>query len=478
MYQLPSILGFAVLQVSIIAIGILINPILIVLIPAAFLITFLLVKNPGVTLLLLSLTAIIKGFLLEQFSFFEAIDISVILISLLLLGLIYLYITNQFTIPIELKLIFYLFVAFSFILFLSGLYTPSPEYGWIKIGRFIIILLPMFFTPMVLIRSKSDSKKLMRILIILFISIIVAMLAQLLFVTISGGLMGYLVRVSLSGANPISIARYLAIGGALIFPILIIKSKRKQSLLIISLIVTILIMISTGSRGPIVSLFLGIISYTLIFITKDKSKLFYYLTFAFIVTVILVLILPENLTYRFYQVTGGDYVLTQTGVKRYSTIASRLHFWSLAFTGWSSGIGHLFFGLGAGGFSSLFIWRDFRWYPHNIFLEVLSEFGLIGLALFLTVLILSAWFIIKNREIIRISPTTQMWICATLVTFFSTLFSGDLNDNRIFFMLLSLALASVAADKRYYSSNKSKTHIGFSDNPVLINYKQPISDGY
>ncbi len=477
MYRLPSMLGLAVLQVSIIAIGIWINPLLIVLIPAALLTTFLLVRNPGITLLLLSLTAIIKGFLLEQFLFFEMIDISVILITLLLFGLIYLYITNHFTIPNELKLIFYLFIAFSFIIFLSGLYTPSPEYGWIKIGRFIIILLPMFVTPLVLIRSNVDSIKLMRILIILFISIITAMLIQLLYVTISGGLMGYLIRVSLSGANPISIARYLAIGGALIFPILNSKSKGQQSFLIIALIVTILVMISTGSRGPIVSLFLGIISYTLIFVAKDKSILFSYFAFAFIVTIVLILILPENLTYRFYQVTGGDYVLTQTGVKRYSTIASRLHFWSLAFTGWSSSIGHLFFGLGAGGFSSLFIWRDFRWYPHNIFLEVLSEFGLIGIALFLTVLILSAWFIIKNREIIRINPTTQMWICATLVTFFSTLFSGDLNDNRIFFMLLSVVLASVVADKKHYRFNKSKINIEFSNSSQLLNSKQPINVG-
>jgi oligosaccharide repeat unit polymerase len=291
---------------------------------------------------------------------------------------------------------------------------------------------------------------------------------QLLYLFASGGLMGYLVRVSLSGANPISIARYLAIGGALIFPVLLSRSKQMQVFLLIALIITILIMISTGSRGPLVSLFLGIIVYTATLVSRDKIKLFSYLLVAFIATIILVVLLPENLTFRFYQVSGGDYVLTQTGVKRYSTIASRLNFWSLAMTGWSSGIRQLIFGLGAGGFSSLFIWRDFRWYPHNIFFEVLSEFGIIGFSLLLTIFLLAAQFVIKNRNIIKLNLYTQMWICATLVTFFSTLFSGDLNDNRIFFMLLSFSLAAILADRKYYKNELSRLNV---ESPDVLNKK-------
>ena len=40
-------------------------------------------------------------------------------------------------------------------------------------------------------------------------------------------------------------------------------------------------------------------------------------------------------------------------------------------------------GLGTGGFPSLFHLPDDRYYPHNIFLEIVLENGLIGLALFL-----------------------------------------------------------------------------------------------
>ena len=48
---------------------------------------------------------------------------------------------------------------------------------------------------------------------------------------------------------------------------------------------------------------------------------------------------------------------------------------------WISSIVNFVFGLGSGGFSSLFIWRDWRWYPHNIFFEIIVELGLIGLSI-------------------------------------------------------------------------------------------------
>jgi O-antigen ligase len=115
----------------------------------------------------------------------------------------------------------------------------------------------------------------------------------------------------------------------------------------------------------------------------------------------------------------------------------------------------VFFGLGAGGYSSLFIWRDFRWYPHNIFIEILAELGIVGFSLLVLFFYFSAKFLLKNRKYYALGSSTPYWVSILLVTFFNSLFSGDVNDNRMFFMLLSVSLASSLMDyKKYYTGQK------------------------
>ena len=104
-------------------------------------------------------------------------------------------------------------------------------------------------------------------------------------------------------------------------------------------------------------------------------------------------------------------------------------------------------GLGSGGFSSLFLWRDFRWYPHNIFLEILVEFGIIGIFLILTFMFFSIKQLITYKKYNYLSENSAVWISGTLVMFFSAQFSGDLNDNRILLMFLAISLSSINLDK-------------------------------
>jgi O-antigen ligase len=458
MFRLPGIIVFLILQVAVLAIGLATNPIIIVFAPIILLLVWTTVTNPGITLILLSLTGILKGFLFEQVTLFETIDLSVLLILLLMAGWFYLLITDRFHIPKDLRNLTFLFIGLTLVLVASGFYTVSPEYGWTKIGRFIVFLLPMCLTPFILFKDSEDSRKLMRIFVIVIISVAGILMIRLIYISLTGGLLGYLVRVTITGANPISIARYMAMGGALSFAALLRQSMNMKIIQVLALIIILLGIISTGSRGPLFSLFFGALTFAIIFEQRNFKKVFLFLLGSMLVVVALIYLLPENLTYRFSQITSGEYVLTQTGVRRYSTIASRYNFWILGLSAWASSVKNVFFGLGAGGYSSLFIWRDFRWYPHNIFVEILAELGIVGFSLLVLFFYFSVKFLLNNRKYYVPGSSTPYWICVLLVTFFNSLFSGDLNDNRVFFMMLSISLASSLMDyKKYHMGRKANS---------------------
>ena len=114
---------------------------------------------------------------------------------------------------------------------------------------------------------------------------------------------------------------------------------------------------------------------------------------------------------------------------------------------WLSDFKTFFIGLGSGGFSSLFLWRDFRWYPHNIFLEILVELGVVGLILISSLIYFSIKQLFSYKNYNYLSEISAVWISGTLVMFFSAQFSGDLNDNRILLMFLSISLTSINLDK-------------------------------
>lgn len=427
--------------------GIVLNPIMLFLIPLLILAVFWLIRHPEFTLLLIGFTSIIKGFIQEQVPLFETLDLTILLVILLWLGLACFVISGEWEIPKWAHGLLLLFALFSGTLMLSGLYTPSPQAGGLKIVRFLLFASSMFLAPFVFLRTQADSVRMLKYFKFLSAIILCAMLVNLLIIATSGGLVTYLVRASLLGANPIAVSRSLAVIAAMVTVIGIRHTgwRRVASLLLLTLI--LLTIVSTGSRGPLASFFAGIAVFTLMFESVIyRSRLFIVGGVSIVIVAGLLLALPESLTTRFLQITQGDIIVTEGGVERVSTIATRLNFWEMSVKHWVESAFSFFFGIGAGGFSSLFVWRDFRWYPHNIFLEVLLEQGIVGLALLGLMVVIAVRHLIKAREQGVISEHSSVWIASMIVIFFSAQVSGDLNDNRILLMFLSIALASVHLD--------------------------------
>ena len=447
-----SLIVLAAAEIILFFIGVITNPIMMVIIPLGFIILWLLINNPAIALMILSLTAIIKGYLINYFPVVEVVDITVIATLIIWLGLVKILLQGNWKLPSEPKSIVYLFLIFGLFLGISYIYTASPDYGFRKILRFNTFAVTMFITPLLIIKSPADSKRLLSYFYFLLVIIIGIMLLQFVYFLKWGDfaiVLAYWNRISIPGANPIQVSRYLAIGAAMMIALLI-RNKPSQSLHYFSILFLILLsIILSGSRGPLVSIIIGSIVYAILYERKHSSRIFGYGILAIGTIIILLILLPESLTQRFFDISQGSVIMTQQGVRRISTIATRFEFWSMSLQAWFSSITSFFIGLGAGGFSSLFIWRDWHWYPHNLIFEIIAELGMVGL-------VIGVLFIIKSYQIINkgiqrgsFTDHSALWVAGTVVMFIAAQFSGDINDNRILWMFIGISIASTHVDNLY-----------------------------
>jgi len=447
-----SLIVLAAVEIILFFIGVITNPIMMVIIPLGFIILWLLINNPAIALMILSLTAIIKGYLINYFPVVEVVDITVIATLIIWLGLVKILLQGNWKLPSEPKSIVYLFLIFGLFLGISYIYTASPDYGFRKILRFNTFAVTMFITPLLIIKSPADSKRLLSYFYFLLVIIIGIMLLQFVYFLKWGDfaiVLAYWNRISIPGANPIQVSRYLAIGAAMMIALLI-RNKPSQSLHYFSILFMILLsIILSGSRGPLVSIIIGSIVYAILYERKHSSRIFGYGILAIGTIITLLLLLPESLTQRFFDISQGSVIMTQQGVRRISTIATRYEFWSMSLQAWFSSITSFFIGLGAGGFSSLFIWRDWHWYPHNLIFEIIAELGMVGL-------VIGVLFIIKTYQIINkgiqrgsFTDHSALWVAGTVVMFIAAQFSGDINDNRILWMFIGISIASTHVDNLY-----------------------------
>ena len=447
-----SLIVLAAVEIILFFIGVITNPIMMVIIPLGFIILWLLINNPAIALMILSLTAIIKGYLINYFPVVEVVDITVIATLIIWLGLVKILLEGNWKLPSEPTSIVYLFLAFGLLLGISYIYTASPDYGFRKILRFNTFAVTMFISPLLIIKSPADSKRLLSYFYFLLVIIIGIMLLQFVYFLKWGDfaiVLAYWNRISIPGANPIQVSRYLAIGAAMMIALLI-RNRPSQSLHYFAILFVILLsIILSGSRGPLVSIIIGSIVYAILYERKHSSRIFGYGILAIGTIITLLLVLPESLTQRFFDISQGSVIMTQQGVRRISTIATRYEFWSMSIQAWFSSITSFFIGLGAGGFSSLFIWRDWHWYPHNLFFEIIAELGLIGL-------VIGVLFIIKSYQIINkgiqrgsFTDHSALWVAGTVVMFIAAQFSGDINDNRILWMFIGISIASTHVDNLY-----------------------------
>ena len=215
--------------------------------------------------------------------------------------------------------------------------------------------------------------------------------------------------------NPIWISRYF--GGALVFSFIYYLSYYKKiNFIIIILLATVLL--ASGSRGPILASIgtIGLYFYN----TRIKSKKLF-------------ILIVSSLLISYFLLYFSSYLYGERG---YSFI-HRLNAFTNAIELFN------FNGHGLSSFGRLIFNEDSNQYPHNVFIELIFEFGFIGFTLgfFLCYFVFSSY----SYSVIGY---------LSLYFFINSQFSGDIVGNSLLFISLVIAWSIKNNKSEFLFKNK------------------------
>jgi O-antigen ligase len=308
-------------------------------------------------------------------------------------------------------------------------YGLSKEYYQYKFLQTLLVFLGLFY-PIVVFKKEYYLKMVVLSLTILtfgalcFLSVLYSM---------TGGDLEVYFKLADIGVNgKTALPDYLAIGDLLVTTMLV-NLFNTNRFIIFSQILAFLFLVWLSGRGPIVGLLLmATIGFILRFKFNIKS-----------VIIATLLLVGTTIGYSYLMVWEGSSRLQsrfETGMSgEDGGLEGRRIMFNQAIDG---ALESPLIGLGFGSFGMYSINSDERYYPHNMFLEVLCETGFIGfLLLFLLVasyLVSPCWQFLTNN----ISKNSMYlgFPLASLALLMQTLKASSIGDLRITFSFIGLVI--------------------------------------
>lgn len=183
------------------------------------------------------------------------------------------------------------------------------------------------------------------------------------------------------------------------------------------MVVSLFMMVLSGSRGALLSTFVGVFVY---FMIDSRFRSRNVLAVACLILVAGVMLTATEMGARTMQ-SFEQRVIKQTFEKQHSS--GRDSIYEFAF---EMGRERPLTGYGLAGFTAVYG----RSYPHNMVLELFCETGVFGVLLLLVLMLMLVWRLIRQRQ--HCDPAT--W-AALALTFTAAMFSGDLYDSRGVFLM-------------------------------------------
>lgn len=229
--------------------------------------------------------------------------------------------------------------------------------------------------------------------------------------------------------NPITFSRYL--GFASFFVIYLFFNKRNL-LLKISLGVLFLIsltyMLLSGSKGPVFAFIIAVVVLSLLLNKNLINKIYILigLAAAFMYGLNKLLLSDlSNFIEKRYVENEGSYDARLNLFTNSLELIERTN------------IFYFLFGFGSGDYAIFSLGRDIRSYPHNLLIEILFEYGILGLLLFIIFIYnsLKGWRKFSSDKIY--SYFLALWVYTGL----NSMVSGDIYGNFLFFGMCILLSA-------------------------------------
>jgi len=239
----------------------------------------------------------------------------------------------------------------------------------------------------------------------------------------------------LTGIGAIAQGRYS--GLLILLSFLLVENKKGifKGLSIGFLVLAIIWLAMTGTRGPVVAIGISMLVY--LFYTGKKTKYLkaVMITIAIAIPALLFFNIEESLLF-----TRGSRLLEAGGVQS----TKRFYRWILFFQLLPD---HFMFGLGPGGWGKYVMIGDYR-FPHNLIIEALIEFGILG-GISISLIGFRS-FSITRRLLKNVSSNTYsrlltiVWIYATV----NSMFSGSFLTSSMPFFIVSSLLVGVDISSR------------------------------
>ncbi len=309
-----------------------------------------------------------------------------------------------------------LLLFFSFYLLASALFISDyKHYGIEKLFYLFFILFGCYIIMVFTTKPKMIVKLFDAIFYQGLLLVIICVISGLSYKLLNGQFL--LNRFTVLGLNPIWIARFL-LYSVLVNIYIIFK---KQNLLLSSALILLSIFqfyyaFITGSRGPVLAFLLGLFAFFLFYWRIKLSKLIALGLFFALIVLIGYTQIKDDSSSRFFGRGSGS-------KSNNSRIIAQVEAYSLFKT-------NIVFG---GGFGSF---KQFQLvYPHNVFSEIGSETGIIGLAFLLSLLVITFIRIIKMYMYFN-NKESALIIALTVTSFINANLSGHIGYNTYFWLAI------------------------------------------
>ena len=321
--------------------------------------------------------------------------------------------------------------------------SPGVEYGTLKAKLFLAENVTLLIAGLVVGRRREHFD-LYLILTVAVATVSAFVLVQQLATgqaqtTIAPG------RETLFDLNPILLGRMSAEGLIIaVFLVLVASSPWTRVYALSALPILVVSLLAAGSRGPVLGVLFGLLAlFALALRDRARRRRLVLVAIGGLGAFLLVqqLVPGQSIQRAFSVVVSGGSAVSANG---------RLELWSQAYDLF---LESPLFGIGTGGFSGV----TAAFYPHNLFLEVAVELGVVGLALLIAVLafgargLISAWKSGAERNRLDGALVLSLFGAALL----NSQFSGAIQTNSSVWLALGLGLGlglrRTALSKREHS---------------------------
>ena len=369
---------------------------------------------------------------------FHLIDVGFPLVLIFILSIIYSFITKRLFKNYYYLILLYLFILY---LFIGSWYSNAPNYGRSK--TFILLI----FVLMASVSSKYIILNFRLFLVSNFAFFVLFIVAYFAFYRSFSNVLENLSpqqRLEMGGDtfNAIGTSQYVGFNLISLYFLLFRHSTIRYRKLIFSFLflIGIFIMILFGSKGPLLALLLAPLIYFLFYQKANFKK-----TIVLIVAIVglssvliypdvILKLIPQQYQFYFHERYFNYETYAEGGrPELYKSVISDIDKKSFLF------------GKGTGNFGYLHSNVDGRVHPHNIFLELLYENGLIGVSVFIVILFMylmnkSILYFFSNIHSNLIILIYYFLLCAQV--------SGDFSDNFALFIFLLLLYNEIIYERR------------------------------